>query len=85
MNFHSVTKLVYDVTKIVCHGVTNVFDVTNISQECLYIWQLSIIYIKTVNIFLPRRERRRSFANCNSVLQHKLQVKGHNGNMIETS
>ena len=45
---------VRDVTKFV-YGVTDVFDVTIISQDYICIWQSSIVYIRTANKLLPRR------------------------------
>ena len=48
------TKFVCNVTKFV-YAVTDVFDVTTISQDYICSWQSSIIYIRTANKLLPRR------------------------------
>ena len=77
-------KCVCDVIKFV-HGVTDVFDVTTISQDYLCIRQSSIIYIKTANKRLSRCAVLLIETAVSYILQHKLQVKGFNCNMIKTS
>ena len=64
-------KFVRAVTKFV-YGVTDVFDVTNISQYYICIWQSSIIYIRTANKLLPRQEVLLIQKALSYILQHKL-------------
>ena len=64
-------KFVPDVTKFV-YGVTDVFDVTTVSQNYICIWQSSIIYIRTANKVLPRRAVLLNEKAVSYILQHKL-------------
>ena len=64
-------KFARDVIKFV-YGVTDVFDVTTISQDYICIWQPSIIYIGTANKHLPRRAVLLIGKAVSYILQHTL-------------
>ena len=64
-------KFVHAVTKF-DYGVTDVFDVTIISQYYICIWQSSIIYIRAANKLLPRQAVFLIEKALSYILQHNL-------------